>query len=217
MTDNYVTESSGSVEDGRKSTGFDVGVNDSMRLLLWPSLLASIIGLVSLLSYSLDASEFIRGRSPSLGAWWAANQFYFMEGGATALGLLLGIGVGNGTMADRNQRFRARLAALVLAIIAFAPLIHTCAIVARLGWNGRTASLASWAISREGYEIGRHIDRVLITAVYFFKTVAFAMLSGLGLMAIACAVVIWLDSANADDQPKVEAQHKRPTTPDRCL
>jgi hypothetical protein len=199
MAGDYVPQSSESIEANGESAGFNVnGVRDSMRLLMWPSLFALIIGLVSLLSFSLNASELMRPTSPSFGAWWEANQFYFMEGGATALGLLLGIGVGNGTMADRHQRSRARLAALVLAIIAFTPLIHLCAVAARMGWSGRATSLASRITAREGYEMGRYVDRVLITAVYFFKTVAFAMLCGLGLMAIACAAVIVLHSTNAE-------------------
>jgi len=199
MGRNNVIESSESADAGRETALVAVDrARDSLSLLVWLSLMALVIGLLSLLSYSLNASELIRLTMPSFGAWWEAHQFYFMEGGATAVGLLLGIGVANGIMADTSQRFRARLAALVLAIIAFAPLIHTCAIVARLGWNGRGASLASWIVSREGYETGRHIDKVLIAAIYFFKTVGFAVMCGLGLMAIACAAVIVLDSASAE-------------------
>jgi hypothetical protein len=169
-----------------------------MRFLGWLILLAVAVGLISLLSYSLNAAELLRPVAPSFTAWWQGNQFTFMEGGATAIGLLLGISFVERIMVGRNQRFRAVLAALVLAIIAFAPLIHACAAAARLGWNGHGASLASWIVSREGYETGRLIDKVLIAGVYFLKTVAFALLSGLGLMAIVCAAVIVLESANAE-------------------
>lgn len=197
MASNYIGRSSGSAET--VGEGADTSsVGGSIWLLVWLSAIASTIGLVSLLSYSLNGSELIRATAPSFAAWWEANQFYFMEGGATALGLLLGMALGNSIMADLKQRSRARLAALVLGIIAFAPLIQISAVAARLGWNGRETSLASWLISREGYEIGRHVDRVLITAVYCLKTVAFGLLCGLGLMAIACAAVIILDSANAE-------------------
>lgn len=190
---------SGSIDAHRKTAGGDVPVAaDSIRFLGWFILLAFAVGLVSLLSYSLNASELVRSAALAFAAWWEAHQFYFMEGGATAFGLLLGISIGERIMADRKQRFRAGLAALVLAMIAFAPLIHACAVAARLGWNGRGASLASWIVSHEGYETGRQIDKVLIAGVYFFKTVGFALLSGLGLMAIACAAVIVLESANAE-------------------
>lgn len=199
MTRNYISQSSAKFQFSRKSAGADFsGARHSMALLVWLSLMVLIIGLFSLLSYSLNASELIRPAAPSFAAWWEAEQFYFMEGGATALGLLLGIGIGNGMMTEPNQRFRARVAALVLASIAFAPLIHECSASARLGWNGRHASLASWIISREGYDVGRHVDKVLITAVYFSKTVAFAVLCGLGLSAISCAIVIVLDRPNRE-------------------
>jgi hypothetical protein len=156
------------------------------------------VGLISLLSYSLSASELMRSAYPALGAWWELHQFYFMEGGATAFGLLLGIRVGGGFVAGPIQRSHAGLAALVLAIIAFAPLIHVCAAVARLGWNGRGASFASWIASRAGYETGRQIDKIMIAGVYFLKTVGFALLTGFGLMAIACVSVVALETPGTE-------------------
>jgi hypothetical protein len=161
-------------------------------------LLACAVGLVSLLSYSLTAFELMRSAAPAFAAWWEAHQFLFMEGGATAFGILLGIGIGDRFLSSLEQRYRTELAALVLAMIAFAPLIHACTVAARLGWNGRAASLASWIISREGYDTGRQIDKVLIVGVYFLKTVGLSALSGLGLMAIACVAVIALESANVE-------------------
>ncbi len=196
MAGKDVTHSNGSVAP-HTTAGGDVQIaGRSMRFLGWLILLALVLGLVSLLSYSLNASLLARPEAPAFAAWWEAKQFYFMEDGATFFGLLLGISIGQRLMADRKQRFRAGLLALVLAILAFAPLIHACAVAARLGWNGREASLASWIVSHQGYDSGRQIDKVLIAGVYFFKTVGFALLSGLGLIAIACAAVIALDWAN---------------------
>jgi hypothetical protein len=163
-----------------------------MRLLGWLTILVLAVGLISLLSYSLTAPELMRADNPALAAWWEAHQFHFMEGGATAFGLLLGIRIAGGFVAGPGERSRAGLAALVFAILAFAPLIHVCALAARLGWNGRGASFASWLISREGYETGRQIDKVMIAGVYFLKTAGFALLAGLGLMAIACVAAVAL-------------------------
>jgi hypothetical protein len=169
-----------------------------LRFLGWLTLLVFAVGLLSLLSYSLAGPELIRSEHPAFAAWWDVYQFYFMEGAATALGLLFGIRTIGSTMAGSRQRSHAGLTALVFAIIAFAPLIHVCAAAARLGWNGRGASFASWIISREGYERGRQIDKVMIAGVYFLKTAGFALLAGLGLMAIACVVVFALESANTE-------------------
>jgi hypothetical protein len=165
-----------------------------LRFLGWLTLLVFTVGLLSLLSYSLAGSELIRSENPAFAAWWHAYQFYFMEGAATALGMLLGIRTLSSAMGGTHQRSHAGLAALVFAIIAFAPLIHVCAAAARLGWNGRGVSFASWIISHEGYERGRQIDKVVIAGVYFLKTAGFALLAGLGLMAIACVAVLALES-----------------------
>ena len=169
-----------------------------LRFLGWLTFLVLAVGLISLLSYSLTASELMRSDNPALAAWWEAHQFHFMEGGATAFGLLLGIRIASGFVVGPGERSRTGLAALVFAIIAFAPLIHVCAMAARLGWNGRGASFASWLISHEGYETGRQIDKVMIAGVYFLKTVGFALLAGLGLMAVACVAAVALGPANTE-------------------
>ncbi len=171
-----------------------------LRFLGWLTFLVLAIGLISLLSYSLTGSELMRSDNPELAAWWEAHQFHFMAGGTTAFGLLLGIRIAGGFVAGPNQRSRAGLMALVFAVIAFAPLIHVCTAVGRLGWNGLGASFASWIISREGYETGRQIDKVMIAGVYFLKTAGFALLAGLGLMAIACVAAVGLESANRDSE-----------------
>ena len=161
-------------------------------------LLALAIGLLSLISYSLAGTELVRSDAPTFAAWWEAHQFLFMEGGATALGLLMGIAIGETFLGGQEQHFRTTLLAVVFAIVAFAPLIHICSVAARLGWNARAAVLASWLISRGGYEVGRQIDKVVIAGVYFFKTVGFALLAGLGLLAIACVAAIAFESASTD-------------------
>jgi len=194
-----VQQMTGSTHDRRAAAGGEIRATARpFRFLGWLILLAFVIGLVSLLSYSLTASELIRSDNPAFAAWWEAHQFYFMEGGATALGLLLAIRIGGTLVAGPDRRSRAGLAAVVLAVIAFAPLIHVCAVVARLGWNGRASSFASWIISREGYDTGRQIDKIMIGGVYFSKTAGLALLAGLGLMAIACVTVIAFESANTE-------------------
>jgi hypothetical protein len=199
MSDTDVPQIIGSTDVRGKAAVGEVRANARpLRFLGWLTFLVLAVGLISLLSYSLTASELMRSDNPALAAWWEAHQFHFMEGGATAFGLLLGIRIVGAFVAGPDQRSRAGLAALVLAIIAFAPLIHVCAMAARLGWNGRGASFASWLISHEGYEIGRQIDKVMIAGVYFLKTAGFALLAGLGLMAIACVAAVALEPANTE-------------------
>jgi len=169
-----------------------------LRLLGWLIFLALMTGLISMLSFSLNGAELMRSHNPQLAAWWAVYQFDFMAGGATAFGLLAGIRIAGSLLAAPDERSRAGLVAIVLAVIAFAPLIHVCAEVARLGWNGGGASLASWIISYRGYTAGRQIDRVIISGVYFLKIAGFALLAGLGLMAIACVAAVTLVSADLE-------------------
>jgi hypothetical protein len=178
----------------RPATG---GVRATPAQFLGPiTFLVLAVGVISLLSYSLTASELMRADNPTLAAWWEAHQFYLMEGAATAFGLLLGIRIGSSFVVRFARQSGAWMAALVFSIIIFPPLIHVCASAARLGWNGRGASVASWIISREGYDMGRQIDKVMIAGIYFFKTAGFALLAGLGLMAIACAAVLAVESTN---------------------
>ena len=169
-----------------------------MWFLKWLIMLALIIGLASLVSYTLNASDVLRSKMPSFAAWWARYQFYFMEGGATAVGLLLGLRIGQSLIAVRERRTHSGFAALVLSIIAFAPLIHVCAKAARLGWNGRGAWISSWIIGRQGYEAGRHIDKLIIVSTYFLKTVGFALLAGLALVAVAFVLASGLESAKGE-------------------
>jgi len=194
MADQGTQQIISSADAGHAATG---GEGRAAARPLWflgsLTLLAFAVGFISLLSYSLAGPELIRSNHPAFAAWWSAYQFYFMEGAATSLGLLIGIRIIGSVIAVPRQRSRAGSAALVFAIIALTPLIHVCAAVARLGWNGRGVSLASWIIAHEGYESGRQIDKVAIAGVYFLKTVGFAVLAGLGLMALASLVVVALE------------------------
>ena len=199
MSDANVSQTIGNTDTSRIASDGEVhDVARPLRFLGWLAFLVLAIGLISLLSYSLAGPELMRSYNPELAAWWDAHQFHFMVGGATAFGLLLGIRIAGGFVAGPDQRSHAGLMAFVLAIIAFAPLIHVCATVGHLGWNGPGASFANWITSREGYEAGRQIDKVMIAGVYFLKTAGFALLAGLGLMAIACVGAVAWESANRD-------------------
>jgi hypothetical protein len=199
MSDANVSQTIVNTDAPRMAAGGEVPATARpLRFLSWLVFLVLTIGLISMLSYALSLSGLIRSDNPGLAAWWEARQFHFMVGGATGFGLLAGIRIAGSLLAAPDQRSRAGLVAIVLAVITFAPLIHVCAAVARIGWNGHGASFTGWIISHEGYEAGRQIDKVMITGVYFVKTAGFALLAGLGLMAIACIAVVTLESANRD-------------------
>src|SRR5712692_6335327 len=132
------------------------------------TLLAAFVGVISTLSYAVSAPMAIRQFNPDFGAWWDLNQFYFMEGAATALGLLVGIRIGRGFVSDTAARARGANVALVLAIIVLIPLMHLCGDAARIAWGARV-------IVMQGVTIGhiriarKPLDKVLTTGVYFFK------------------------------------------------
>jgi hypothetical protein len=155
------------------------------RFLERLTLVSMIVGELSTLSYALSAPTALRSVNPSLGAWWDAYQFYFMEGAATALGLLIGIRIGRRFVPDVRRRSRSLILALVLAIVGFAPVLHVCAAAARLGWSASDGTTLSPIVDLAGYAAARQIDKILIASVYFVKIVSFALLAGLALIAVA--------------------------------
>jgi hypothetical protein len=153
------------------------------------TLLAILVGVISTASYALSMPMVIRQGHPDLGAWWDLNQFYFMEGAATALGLLVGIRIGRGFVSDPAAKARGANVALVLAIIALIPLMHLCGEVARIAWGSRVIVAQGVAIGHI-HVAGKPLDKVLTTGVYFFKIAGFAGLAGLALFAVAAVLFI---------------------------
>jgi hypothetical protein len=163
--------------------------------------LALLIGLVTAASYALGTTTALRIFKPATGAWLEVHQFYLMEGSATALGLIIGIRVGRRLAVDSmGERYGANFV-MILAALAWAPLVHVCAAAARLGWSGRGGSLSSWLVDREGYEAAGRFLRLSITAIYFCKTAGLAALAGLALLAIGIARAHWRDTAPNDTLP----------------
>jgi hypothetical protein len=153
------------------------------------TLLAVLVGVISTASYALSMPMAIRQSSPDLGAWWDLNQFYFMEGAATAFGLLVGIRIGRGFVSDIAAKARGANVALVLAIILLLPLMHLCGDVARIAWGGHTVAMQGVIVDH--IRIARKpLDKVLTTGVYFFKMAGFAGLAGLALFAVAAVAVM---------------------------
>jgi hypothetical protein len=162
---------------------------------------ALLIGLVTAASYALGTTAALRVFKPATGAWLDAHQFYLMEGGATALGLIIGIRVGRRMAAESiGEHYGANLV-MILAALAWAPLIHLCATAARFGWSGRGGRLASWIVDREGYEAAGRFLRLSITAIYFCKTAGLAALAGLALIAIGVVRANLRDTAANDTSP----------------
>jgi len=160
--------------------------------------LALLIGLVAAASYAVGLASVMRFAHPPLGVWLDAHQYYLMAGGATAFGLIVGIRIGRRLAADAAGVPQTANIALILAALAFVPLIHLCARAARFGWAGRDGVAVNWITDREGYESGARLVRMFITAIYFFKTAGLAMIAGLALIALAVAIVSSRDAAGAD-------------------
>lgn len=162
---------------------------------------ALLIGLVAAASYAQGTTTPLRVFRPALGAWLDAHQFYLMEGGATGLGLVIGIRVGRRLAIESIGERDGANFVMILAALAWAPSIHFCAAAARFGWSGRGGSLASWLIDREGYEAATRFLRLSITAIYFCKTAALAALAGLALIAIGVARGHLRDAAANHNSP----------------
>ena len=89
--------------------------------------------------------------------------------------LLIGLRLVAGT-----ERLR-RLAAIMLASEAalLIPLTQLCAPVARIGVDGGAIVAPNLMDAYAGYESAKMLDKLLIAALYFLKTVAFGFLIGL--------------------------------------
>lgn len=177
------------------------------RLLRWLTLLLLFVGLLSMASYATGAAFLLRMKNPSVGAWWDTYQFYFMEGSATALGLLLAIRIARRLISVPEMAARCTVWAVVLAAIAFAPLIHLCAVAARFLPDSSGIVSQGWITDMAGYEAGRYLDKVSVTAVYFLETACLAMIAGLALVGIAVAVNFGTEgAANGESQSDLSSK-----------
>jgi hypothetical protein len=112
--------------------------------------LALLIGLVAAASYALGTTTALRVFKPALGAWLDAHQFYLMEGAVTAFGLIIGIRLGRRIAAESVGGRHGANSVMILAALAWAPLMRVCAAAARLGWSGRDGIVASWIVGAKG-------------------------------------------------------------------
>lgn len=158
------------------------------RLLRLLTLLAVFVGVMSMMSYACGAAFLLRMENPTFGAWWDSYQFYFMEGAATALGLLFAIRLARRLIGNPETAARCTLWAEILAALAFTPLIHLCAVAARLLPGPSGLASQDWIVGLAGYDAAQHLDKVSVAAVYFLKTACLALIAGLALVAIAVAV-----------------------------
>lgn len=149
--------------------------------------LAVLVGLLSLLSYVSGAHIVLRYLDPPLGAWWQSNEFWIMEGAASALGMLIGIIIGARLVGPLALRNRIQGGSLIAAAIALAWVAPACAALARIGWNARGQRVESGIVGLAGYSTGLFIDKLLIAGVYFVKTTGFAFFAGLVLFGLVLA------------------------------
>jgi hypothetical protein len=159
------------------------------RALRWLALLSIFVGALSVVSYASGAAFMLRVANPALGAWWDGSQFYFMEGAATALGLIVAIRVGQGLITDSEIAARCTLWSGILAAVTVAPLMQVCSTAARLGPEAFGFAAQDWVIQRAGYTVGQQLDKLLIAGVYFLKTTCLALIAGFALVAIVVAVL----------------------------
>jgi hypothetical protein len=170
------------------------------RRLRWLALLSIFVGVLSVVSYASGAAFILRVANPALGAWWDGSQFYFMEGAATALGLIVAIGIGGRLITDSEISARCTLWSGILAAVSVAPLMQLCSTAARFGPDAFGFTAQDWVIQRVGYTVGQQLDKVLIAGVYFLKTACLALIAGFALVAIVVAV-LFASGAGAEVVP----------------
>ena len=131
-----------------------------MRHLIARLIQASVlIGLLAMWSYVSGLHNVVRMRAPAAGAWWNAHEFYFMEGAATALGLLVALRVGVRFAAEAASIRYLAPVALALEAALLLPLTRLCARVARIGVDGG----AIVAPNRMAAYAGSRAERSLIS------------------------------------------------------
>jgi hypothetical protein len=162
---------------------------------------ALLVGLLAMFSYATGLHNVVRMKAPAAGAWWNAHEFYLMEGAATAFGLLVALLIGLRLVAGTERL--CRLAAIMLAFEAalLIPLTHLCARVARIGADGGAIVAPNRMAAYAGFESAKMLDKLLIAALYFFKTVAFGFLIGLaafGAVMVGAIMTAHGDGASVD-------------------
>jgi hypothetical protein len=149
-----------------------------------------VVGLLATFSYASGLHNVVRMRAPAAGAWWNAHEFYLMEGAATALGLLVALRVGVRFAAEgASLRYLAPVT-LVLEAALLMPLTRLCARVARIGADGGAIVAPNLMAAYAGFVSGKMLDKLLIAALYFLKTMGFGFLLGLALFGAVLAGAI---------------------------
>jgi hypothetical protein len=162
-----------------------------MRQLIGRLIQASVvIGLLAMFSYASALHNMVRMKAPAAGAWWNAHEFYFMEGSATALGLLVALRVGVRFAAEAASIRYLAPVTLALEAALLMPLTHLCARVARIGADGGAIVAPTRMAAYAGFESAKMLDKLLIAALYFLKTVGLGFLLGLALFGALLAGAI---------------------------
>src|SRR6185437_1331206 len=143
-----------------------------------------IVGLLALFSYAAGLHNVVRMKAPAAGAWWNAHEFYFMAGAATAFGLLMALRVGLWFAAEANSMRYPAIVTIAIEAVLLMPLTYLCARVARIGADGGAILAPNRMAAYAGFETGKLLDKLLMAAVYFLKTVAFGFLLGLALFGV---------------------------------
>jgi len=171
------------------------------RVVRWLTLIAMAAGFSSTLIYSSGAHLAIRYVNPELGAWWDAHQFAMMEVSATSLGLLIAIRCASRLIEEARIRRRAKVSSLVLSAIIAVPLSSEIASIARIGWDGGSASMRNFLQARAGYGAGNILDKIVIGSVYFLKSTALAVLIGLALYAVVSIISMSFEKDDSTIEP----------------
>ena len=148
------------------------------------------IGTISTFSYGIGAHVGWRYLNPRFGDWCNRHEFWLMEGGASALGILIGIRIGARLIGDTALKLRSAAVSLIAGAVALYWLTPFMASIARLGWSAPAEAIGMRSGAAVGWEAGQFLDKLLIAGLYFLKTVGFALMVGLALIALVLGVMI---------------------------
>lgn len=149
-----------------------------------------IVGLLATFSYAVGLHNLVRMKAPAVGAWWNGHEFYFMEGAATALGLLVALRVGAGLAASADFIRYLAVITLLFEAALLAPLTYLCARVARIGADGGAIVAPNRIAGLAGFATGKLLDKLLMVGAYFLKTTVFGFLLGLAIFGVVLIGII---------------------------
>jgi hypothetical protein len=162
--------------------------------------LVILITAVATMSYAVGAHMALRYFNPRAGELWNAYEFVFVQTGATALGLLIGIRIGVKFIDDARERRRSMVTALIIAVIALPIAAPLCGSIARFGWTGHSGAVRDRLIGAAGYEVAGYLLKIVVAVIYSLKIMVLALMLGLVVAGLAMLAMSFAHNVSAAEK-----------------